>query len=228
MPAANPRQRRGRNVLSLLQEAMDNAPAAAEAAKTAAESSWRVASGGAFNGLVFIFLAVVVIFSSLMVVTQKDIVRAATALFVALGATSGLYLFLGAEFLAFVQIMVYVGGTTVLIMFGVMLTARSPVEIARKGSGRAAAGIAATVMILIPLLMLLLGIGPAPAGGTAQMRLATGELQPQSTRNLGDMLLTSYIAPFIIASFVLLIALVGAAYMVRRREEPEDAEPAEA
>jgi len=185
-------------------------------------------SGEAFGGIAFLVLAVITLFSAFMVVTQKDIVRAATALFITLASVSGLYLFLGAEFLAFVQIMVYVGGTTVLIMFGVMLTAREPVEIARGGGARAISGAAVVALIAVPLLSILLGI--TPGAGQPEF-LLTGDgattQAPQSTRNLGDMLLTSYIAPFVIASFVLLIALVGAAYLVRRREEPEDAEPAE-
>lgn len=206
----------GLNVLGLLLEA---AGKGAEIAPL---------SGASFAGISFLVLAVITLFSAFLVVTQKDIVRAATALFITLASVSGLYLFLGAEFLAFVQIMVYVGGTTVLIMFGVMLTAREPVEIARGGSARAISGAAVVGLIAVPLLAVLLGITPGAGqpqyllsgdGGTTQM--------PQSTRNLGDMLLTSYIAPFVIASFVLLIALVGAAYLVRRREEPRDSEPDE-
>jgi NADH:ubiquinone oxidoreductase subunit 6 (subunit J) len=184
-------------------------------------------SGGLFKGVMFVFVAVTVIMASLLVMTQRDIVRAATALFIALGAVAGLYLFLGAEFLAFVQVMVYVGGTTVLIMFGVMLTAREPVELPRAGSARGIVGVVAFVLVLLPLVLILTPISAAQLISSPDWMLASGAQAPQATRNLGDMLLTSYISPFIIASFVLLIALVGAAYIVRRREEPEDAEPAD-
>ncbi|MCA8940380.1 MAG: NADH-quinone oxidoreductase subunit J, partial [Planctomycetes bacterium] len=136
---------------------------------------------------------------------------------------AGLYLMLGAEFLAFVQVIVYVGGTTILIMFGVMLTARSPVEVQRKGDNRALPAIIVVCLVLIPLLTTFMGLKVNWHDGVK----AAETIAPQDTRNLGDMLLTSYIAPFVIASFVLLIALVGAAYLVRRREEPADAEPNE-
>ncbi len=176
-------------------------------------------SGGAFKGLAFVFTAVVVVFSAYLVMTQKDIVRAATALFVCLGSVAGLYLFMGAEFLAFVQVMVYVGGTTILIMFGVMLTARSPVEV-RSKRNRIFSAIILISIILIPVLVLTTGvIGSSLPEWKVAGELPHSSLPPQGTRNLGDMLLTSYVAPFVIASFVLLIALVGAAYIVRQRDE---------
>ncbi len=195
-------------------------------AETAAAAQSITLSGGLFQGLMFVFVAVVVIFSSYFVMTQRDIVRAATALFIALGAVSGIYLFLGAEFLAFVQVMVYVGGTTVLIMFGVMLTAREPVELPRAGSSRGVIGALAFALVLVPLMLVLMGTD-LTSSSKPRWLLASGQQAPQATRNLGDMLLTSYISPFVIASFVLLIALVGAAYIVRRREEPEGAEPSD-
>lgn len=207
-----------------------------EQASQTATAVGGVLNGGSFYSLIWLAVAVTVIYSGLLVMTQKDIVRAATALFVCLFGVSGLYLFLGAEFLAFVQIMVYVGGTTVLIMFGVMLTARNPVEISRgAASARIIPAIVAVALILVPLLAVVLGatgdgapvwlVGGPDGSGTAG--LANDTLAPQDTRNIGDMLLTSYILPFVVASFVLLIALVGASYIVRRREEPEDAEPSE-
>lgn len=178
-------------------------------------------SGAAFSGLLFIALAVIVVFSAFLVATQRDIVRAATALFVCLLGVAGLYLFLAAEFLAFVQVMVYVGGTTVLILFGVMLTARKPVETSKRGSWRPAAGIVAAGAVLLPLLGVIIGLG---TGGKRQWAAGTGApgetIAPHGVRHLGDMLLTTYVGPFVIASFVLLFALVGAAYLVRRKEEP--------
>jgi len=177
-------------------------------------------SASAFKGIAFIALAVMTVFSGFLAATQRDIVRAATALFICLACVAGLYLFLGAEFLAFVQVMVYVGGTTVLLIFGVMLTARSPVEARRPNSWRPVAGLITATAVLAPVLTLVAGIGskgqrPWAAGSGS----ASEVIEPHGVRHLGEMLLTSYIGPFIIASFVLLFALVGAAYLVRRREE---------
>lgn len=208
-------------MLNLLLEAAQNSAAAANTQGEALAAT--PFSGAAFNGIAFLFLAVVVVYSAFLVMTQKDIVRAATALFISLSGVAGLYLLLGAEFLAFAQIIVYVGGTTILIMFGVMLTARSPVEITRKGENRALRAIFVVALVAVPLITIFLGLQVHWHGGAAPR----DAIAPQDTRNLGDMLLTSYIAPFVIASFVLLIALVGAAYLVRRREEPADAEPNE-
>src|SRR5216684_3597946 len=63
---------------------------------------------------------------AVMVVVSQNIVRAATWLLFALGGTSGIFFLLGADFVGATQLLVYVGGTLVLVVFGVMLTAQGP------------------------------------------------------------------------------------------------------
>src|SRR6201998_3773452 len=76
----------------------------------------------------FLFWAIALISGgcAIMVVVSQNIVRAATWLLFALGGTSGIFFLLGADFVGATQLLVYVGGTLVLVVFGVMLTAQGP------------------------------------------------------------------------------------------------------
>jgi NADH:ubiquinone oxidoreductase subunit 6 (subunit J) len=83
----------------------------------------------------FSILGIATVVCSVGVVVTRDIVRAAVWLLLALCGTAGLFFFLGADFVAAVQLLVYVGGTLVLVIFGVMLTARGPFVRMQTGSG---------------------------------------------------------------------------------------------
>jgi NADH:ubiquinone oxidoreductase subunit 6 (subunit J) len=176
----------------------------------------------------FVAVFVVTLISAVWVMLAKEVARAAVSLFVCLSGVAGIYFFLDAQFLGVVQIMVYVGGTTVLLLFGVMLTNRQPQLTSKRHIDRTLWGCLAMGLVLGPLLAVLL-LRPAQNGVDAKQAngwvLMQGEHKPAHTDvvNLGDLLLTNYLLPFEIASIVLLIALVGAAYLARRR--PEDAEP---
>lgn len=176
----------------------------------------------------FVVVFVVTLVSAVWVMLSKEVTRAAVSLFVCLSGVAGMYFFLDAQFLAVVQIMVYVGGTTVLLMFGVMLTNRQPLLTSKKQVDRTLWGCLAMGLVLGPLLGVLLlrpakdGIDAKEANGWALMKPAQ-EVAHADVVHLGDALLTNYLLPFEIASVVLLIALVGAAYLARRKVE--DAEP---
>jgi NADH-quinone oxidoreductase subunit J len=180
----------------------------------------------------FVVVFVVTLISAVWVMLSKEVTRAAVSLFVCLSGVAGVYFFLDAQFLGVVQIMVYVGGTTVLLMFGVMLTNRQPQLTSKKKVDRMLWGCVAMGLVLGPLLAVLL-LRPRVdvhgemqeakrANGWALMQDG-GHAPATSVVDLGDLLLTNYLLPFEIASIVLLIALVGAAYIARRKVE--DSEP---
>ena len=172
----------------------------------------------------FFAVFVATLLAGLWVVIAKDVIRAGVSLFICLSGVAGIYFFQKAEFLAVVQIMVYVGGTTVLILFGVMLTNRAPVLTSRRAVDRTLAGWIATAMVAAPLLVILVlrdlieNRDVKQANGWFTLRGGTAAAAP-STVSLGDTLLTSYVLPFEIVSLVLLVALVGSAYLARRRED---------
>lgn len=187
----------------------------------------------------FVVVFVVTLISAVWVMLSKEVARAAVSLFVCLCGVAGIYFFLDAQFLGVVQIMVYVGGTTVLLMFGVMLTNRQPLLTSKKQVDRTLAGCLAMGMVLGPLYMIMIGRLPGlsrakdAAGQAVDPKITNGwfvgkasEHAAENTASvvpLGDALLTSYLLPFEVASVVLLVALVGAAYIARRKSE--DAEP---
>src|SRR5437016_14500469 len=106
----------------------------------------------------FLFWAIALISGgcAVMVVVSQNIVRAATWLLFALGGTSGIFFLLGADFVGATQLLVYVGGTLVLVVFGVMLTAQGPFITMKTSSAEWAVSAIVGVM-----LMAVLGYGIA-------------------------------------------------------------------
>ena len=158
-------------------------------------------------------LAVLVAGSGLLAVTSRHVVHAALWLVVALGSLAGVYLVLGAEVVALVQVLVYVGAVVVLVLFALMLT-RAP--IGRSDDldsplpvrvGAAVAGIAVTALVGGSLLA---------AAGDDQI-----EVRPERGQavSVGEVLFGSWVFPFEVLSLLLLAALVGALVLSRGDDE---------
>ena len=105
-----------------------------------------------WDSFFFLFFAVIACAFAVAVVMTGNIVRMAAYLVVSLGAVAGLFFIAGADFLGTVQLMVYVGGTMVLLVFGVMLTARGPFVSMKTGGGQ---WILATIVSIALLAILL-------------------------------------------------------------------------
>lgn len=165
--------------------------------------------------VLFAAYSLLAIAGALGVVLSRSVVRMAVCLTVALGAVSGLFLLYGAEFVAAAQLMVYVGGTIILLIFGVMLTAGqttgddavgSPVEVLL-------AGLFATLIgaLLIGSVLQIDWGQPNPYAGTGQ---TSGELG-RAMLGVPNAETTSYLLPFELISVHLLVVLIGAAYLAR-------------
>lgn len=157
-------------------------------------------------------ISLVVVVSGAIAAFSGSIVQAAYSLFFTLLGMAGFYVLLGSDFLAVTQVVVYVGGVLVLLMFGVLLTNRRVEQIHQ--SERAAylyAGAAAAALFVFVLARIVLTAswGDPVAGAV---------VNEGSTRGLGRGLLTTYVLPFEFSSITLLICLIGAAYMARRKE----------
>ncbi len=145
--------------------------------------------------------------SAIGVCVCKSVVRMATWLFGALGAAAVLYFLMGATFLGAIQLIVYAGGTLILIIFGVMLTSKSPwVRFeCRRIEFWAAGGVVG--VLFCALITLLVGTDwPTPAVAP----------QPVTIAMFGEALLTTYLVPFEVASVLLLVVMIGAAYLARQ------------
>jgi NADH-quinone oxidoreductase subunit J len=161
--------------------------------------------------VLFYVFALVSVASAVAAATATRIVHAAFGLMAAFLGVAGLYALLGADFLSLTQVIVYVGGILILLVFGVLLTGRvkSALGLERK-TGTGLAVLAGSAL----LLGLLVTIG----GTDFHPNPSPGEPGP-STADIGRALLTpdQYLFPFELVSVFLLLALLGAAYLVRRK-----------
>jgi NADH-quinone oxidoreductase subunit J len=169
---------------------------------------------GAYHQLLFWTFAVLAVAPGLGILISKDIVRQAFWLLASLSGFAGLYLHLGADFLGFTQVVVYIGGILILFLFGVMLTQRADVPLKEvRGWGLILPGLIAGALSAAGLLAVILK--------TPEWREARqpGPTSTTATAEIGKEVLSSYLLPFEVISVVLLVAMVGATYIARRREE---------
>jgi NADH-quinone oxidoreductase subunit J len=158
--------------------------------------------------VIFAILGLVGIGAALRLVTAKNVVHAALYLVVALATVAAVYLLLAAEFVAWVQILIYVGAIVVLLLFSLMLT-RAP--IGREALDNQQRGIAAVVGVIVLAGLAFLvqdAFGDLPAL----------QLQRAQTAPMGVELFSTFVLPFEVVSFLLLAALVGAIVLARRDE----------
>ena len=158
------------------------------------------------GAIFFYMLAGVVVLSAAGVALAPNILYSAFALLGTLAGVAGLYLFMGADFLGIAQLLIYVGGILVLILFAVLLTNRiGEMNITNMSAG-IVIGAPAAIAVMALLVKMSLGT-PWPVTETAAA---------PTTARLGDAFLKEYLMPFEIASLVLLMALVGAMVIARR------------
>lgn len=156
--------------------------------------------------VIFYLFAIVTIVSAFLVVTNRNIVHSAFYLLFTLFGVAGLYVLLAADFVAIVQLIVYVGGILILLLFGVMLTNKiTNVEI-KTGTIHA-----------LPA-SIVLGVFAGVVGAiifNTKWKVDTPD-GVATTANLGNMLINEYALIFELLGILLLIALIGAASMARR------------
>lgn len=177
--------------------------------------------------LFFYAIATVIAVSALMVVVSQSIVRSAVWLMFTLLATAVLYFQLGADFVGATQLIVYVGGTLVLVVFGVMLTAQGPFVNLKTGAAEWALAVVAGFLFLGVLVTTTAGAKsgtPVPGPSVEQLGQAfLGMEQATPPAKLSGMtdppvrMRTSYLLPFELVSVHLLVVLIGAAYLARAK-----------
>lgn len=169
--------------------------------------------------LFYIFAAIAVI-SAILVITQRNVVHSAAFLGATLFAVAGIFLTLHAEFLAGVQVIVYVGGILVLFVFVIMLIAVERAEHERQYNRQ-------WTIALITSGILIVEIVYGLYRGKDSFVLPSAVIPPAvpATGNselVGTSLYTSYLLPFEIASILLLVAVVGAVVLAKRRTPAEE------
>jgi NADH:ubiquinone oxidoreductase subunit 6 (subunit J) len=188
---------------------------------------------GNMHAFLFWVIALVTAFCAIAVVVSQNIVRSATWLLFTLGGTAGIFFLLGADFVGATQLLVYVGGKLVLVVFGVMLTAQGPFITMKTSAGEWA------ISGLVGLLLFgVLGVSALTAGkpvepphplssdpsisqyttvfGLGFSGVGVGPVHKQQPSGR-----TSYLLPFEIVSIHLLVVLIGAAYLARAKRRRE-------
>lgn len=161
--------------------------------------------------VVFAGFALLAVASGLLAVGSRQVVHAALWLVVALGSLAGVYLTLGAEVVALVQLLVYVGAVVVLVLFALMLT-RAPIGVRDDldaGRGQRIAAIVAGVSVAALL------------GGTLLVAVGDSSIRPDLARGapepIGRAVFGAWALPFELLSLLLLAALIGAIAVSRGR-----------
>jgi NADH:ubiquinone oxidoreductase subunit 6 (subunit J) len=190
-----------------------------------------------WHSVFFLLFAGLACGCAVAVVAAENVVRMALYLVLSLGATAGLFFLAGAEFVGAMQLMIYVGGTLVLLVFGVMLTAQAPfVSIKTAPGDRVLAGVIGAALLAV-LLQSAFSVADwrKPAAGREAAPAATplgmallGTRVDEAPVGAPGGIRSGYLLPFEIVSVHLLVVLVGAAYLARakRRKTPRAIEVA--
>jgi NADH-quinone oxidoreductase subunit J len=159
------------------------------------------------QNITFWILAITMGAAAIGVVRSQNVVHAALYLVVVLGGAAAQYILLAAEFVAWVQVLIYIGAVVVLFLFGIMLT-RAPMrgDSPLDNSQRLASVIVAVFLFGVVTALLL------DAFGDDKIKLES----PTRTAEIGNAIFTSYLVPFEVVSLLLLAALVGAVAIARR------------
>lgn len=166
----------------------------------------------------FYFLSAVAITTAIAVVVQKNPVHSAVSLVLTLLSLAGLYLMLYAPFIAGVQIILYVGGIMVLFLFVIMLVNIERAEREQRFSSGwqvTPAVIVAAALGALFVFVYLKGHHLFPGAPPIENMPVLSE--GMNTQNVGQKLYVSYLLPFEIASVLLLVAIVGAVVMAKKR-----------
>ena len=185
-----------------------------------------------WNSVFFLLSALFACGFALGVLFSSNVVRMAFYLIISLAATAGLFMLAGAKFLGAMQIMIYVGGTLVLLIFGVMLTAQASYVSMKTSGGEWIAGLVVGGAMLLMLLQASISVEDWSTPRENPEALAAAEVETASQIGSaflnvrvdkvnagvdGAVGISGYLLPFEIISIHLLVVLIGAAFLARTK-----------
>ena len=162
--------------------------------------------------VIFYVIAAVTVLAGIGVVFSRSIIHAALFLILALLAVAGIFVLMAADFLAIVQVLVYGGAVTILILFSMMLTRVRDLPTAPDGPQKPFAFLAGLVFLVTSIAAIVSTEWRVDAKGSTE-RIAVIPLE-----DIGTALFTTWAVPFEIASLVLMVALIGAIVLARGEE----------
>src|SRR5690348_10182651 len=168
--------------------------------------------------ILFYIFAAIAIVSAILLITRHNVVHSAAFLGSTLFAVAGIFLTLHAEFLAGVQVIVYVGGILVLFVFVIMLISVERAERERQFNRQwTIALVTAGILVFEIAYGLYQGRDSLNLPSAVATPVAAGAVVAGNSEKVGVALYTSYLLPFEIASILLLVAIVGAVALAKRR-----------
>jgi NADH-quinone oxidoreductase subunit J len=163
--------------------------------------------------IAFIGLALAAIAGGVLMLNLTKVVHMVVALVFTFISIAGIYVMLSAEFVAFVQILIYSGAITIIMLFGIMLT--------RHNDETETAGLLRKILVGLGVLgfagLMYFGVYNLDLGSTAP------DLHVDNTEQIGLAIYAKYVIPFELTSVLLLVALVGAIILAKRDDEEEEA-----
>jgi NADH-quinone oxidoreductase subunit J len=167
--------------------------------------------------IIFYFFAGIAVLGAVLTVTRRNAVHSAIFLITALLATAGIFLQLRAEFLFIVQIILYVGGIMVLFVFVIMLVnldvAVRQIQFARQKW----VALVISLALAAQVGLMFWSSGKMPGQGLPVLTAAPADRLPPNSEAVAQSLFSTYLLPFEIASVLLLVAMIGAVVMAKRR-----------
>ena len=171
------------------------------------------------DSVIFYFFAGIAVISAALMVTRRNAIHSAVFLITTLLATAGIFLQLRAEFLFIAQIFLYVGGIMVLFIFVIMLVRLDvPLPEIRSGLQKRIALFVA-LAVGVEAGVVLWQARKVPGQGLLIPNPTPADKLPPNTEELAKVLFGSYLLPFEIASVLLLVAMVGAVVMAKKRTD---------
>lgn len=170
---------------------------------------------------IFIFLGIITVVSAWFVAISQNLVRSVFMFFVTLLSVAGLYVFALADFVAITQIVIYVGGVLVLMLFTFMLSSRETLGKLERGKQgfftlKQLPALLVAAGFLIVLVNAVIKMNPNQLEWIKQATNNTFQPNDNTITNIGINLMTAYLLPFEVISILLLMALVGAAHLARK------------
>jgi NADH-quinone oxidoreductase subunit J len=164
----------------------------------------------------FYVFALLTVSSALGILLFRNILYSASCLLLTFLGVAGLYVLAGADLIAVVQIVIYVGGVLVLLIFGVMLTQKSSQDNLSSKLYNRFIGISAAGSLFGLLMIAILKANVNTLEWIVQAQSSTPSAQKSSVSGIGIGLMTDFVLPFEVAGILLLVALIGAAYIAKR------------
>ena len=170
------------------------------------------------DSVLFYAFAALILISAVLTITRRNVIHCAIFLIGALLGVAGLFLLQGAEFLAGVQIILYIGGVVVLYLFVIMLVPVSEEARQRRFANQKWLGLLGGLVLVAELgILLSRGVGAFRLAEPAAPA-ALGDVG-RNSEEVGQVLFSEYLLPFELASILLLVAIIGAVVMAKVRPE---------